>query len=83
VKPLLHAIVAVCCAIASITSQAAETLFWSETAPAPRPFVAGSAYITSGGLPGGAVSPIVSGVDFVKGRNSVEFLAGRVWWTDQ
>lgn len=70
--------------LASFAASAAETIFWAEQGQSTRPFQAPPGFIKSGtDLPGGAVSTIVSGSSDVKGPNGVEFLGGRVWWTDQ
>lgn len=80
-KPALRAVVAACLMSAAV-GHAADTLFWSEEAPSPRPFTAGESFIESGLQPGGAVSAVVSGSGNVKGANGVEFLGGRIWWPD-
>lgn len=80
-KSALRSALAVCLMSVAV-GHAADTLFWSENGPAPR-FQTSPGFIMSGSLPGGTVSSIVSGNSNVKGPNSVEFLGGRVWWTDQ
>lgn len=80
-KSAVRTAVAVCLLSAAV-GHAADTLFWSEEAPSPRPFTAGESFIKSGLLPGGAVSNVVTGSGNVKGANGVEFLGGRIWWPD-
>ncbi len=71
-----------CIAMGAFSAQAADTLYWTEVGPSTQPFRAGPGYIKSGTLPGGAAAPLVSGASNVSSPNGVEFLGGRVWWTD-
>ncbi len=63
-------------------AQTADTLYWTEVGPSVVRFQPGPGYIKSGTLPGGTPGAIVSGAGNVKSPNGVEFLGGRIWWTD-
>lgn len=69
-------------ALGSLSAQAADTLYWTEVGPSEQRFQPGPGYIKSGTLPGGATSAIVSGSANVRSPNGLEFLNGRIYWTD-
>lgn len=81
-KKIIAGVATTLIAAGSVSVQAADTLYWTEVGPSPARSQPGPAYIKSGTLPGGTVAPIVSGAANVKSTNGLEFLSGRIFWTD-
>lgn len=79
-----HRLLALALSVSSFTAFAADSLVWSETYQQFLPRSANIGSINTGSsLPGSPTSALVNTASQVKGPNSVEFVAGRIWWPDQ